>query len=77
MTSNTQILTAFNNHFEEFVDDIVRAFPDDIEIAAAANALKKLRKAKFLIFANKYDQVNALGANQLIDKIEFCLPNPS
>ena len=38
MTSNTQILTAFNNHFEEFVDDIVRAFPDDIEIAAAANA---------------------------------------
>jgi hypothetical protein len=45
MTSNTQILTAFNNHFEEFVDDIVRAFPDDIEIATAANALKKLRKA--------------------------------
>ncbi len=45
MTSNTQLLTAFNNHFEEFVDDIVRAFPDDIEIAAAANALKKLRKA--------------------------------
>jgi len=45
MTSNTQILTAFNNHFEEFVDDVVRAFPDDIEIATAANALKKLRKA--------------------------------
>ena len=45
MTSNTQILSAFNNHFEEFVDDIVRAFPDDIEIATAANALKKLRKA--------------------------------
>lgn len=45
MTSNSQILTAFNNHFEEFVDDIETAFPNDMEIATAANALKKLRKA--------------------------------
>ena len=45
MTSNTQILTAFNNHFVEFVEDIERAWPDDIDIATAANALKKLRKA--------------------------------
>ena len=29
----------------------------------------ELRKTKFLIFANKYDQTNALSANQLIDKI--------
>lgn len=39
------ILTAFNNHFEEFLNDVVRVFPDDIEIATAANALGKLRKA--------------------------------
>lgn len=39
------ILTAFNNHFEEFLDDIVKSFPDDMEIATAASALGKLRKA--------------------------------
>ena len=26
------ILTAFNNHFEEFLGDIVRVFPDDMDI---------------------------------------------
>ena len=41
----SQILTAFNNHFTEFVEDVKRVFPDDIEIATAANALSKLRKA--------------------------------
>ncbi len=45
MTSNSQILTAFNNHFVEFVNDIETAFPDDMEIATAVNALNKLRKA--------------------------------
>ena len=39
------ILTAFNNHFEEFLNDVVRVFPDDIDIATAATALGKLRKA--------------------------------
>jgi len=38
-------LNAFNNHFEEFVNDVVTVFPEDIEIAAASNALCKLRKA--------------------------------
>jgi len=36
-----QYLQAFNNHFEEFIDDVVRVFPDDKEIATASNALKK------------------------------------
>ena len=39
------ILAAFNNHFEEFVADIQRVFPEDAEIKAAANALSRLRKA--------------------------------
>lgn len=39
------VLTAFNNHFEELLNDVVRVFPDDMEIATAAKALGKLRKA--------------------------------
>ena len=27
----SQILTAFNNHFTEFVDDVKRVFPEDVE----------------------------------------------
>lgn len=38
-------LTAFNNHFEELLDDIVRVFPGDSQILAAVKGLKKLRKA--------------------------------
>ena len=51
----SQILSAFNNRFTEFVDDVRRAFPDDVDIATAANALAKLRKAnpKIIIMAFK------------------------
>ena len=50
----SQILSAFNDHFTEFVDDI-KGFSDDVDIATAANALAKLRKAnpKIIIMAFK------------------------
>jgi len=51
----SQILSALNDHFTEFVDDIKRVFPDDVDIATAATALAKLRKAnpKIIIIAFK------------------------
>lgn len=39
------ILTAFNQHFEEFVEDVERVFPDDTDIATAHTALIALRKS--------------------------------
>jgi hypothetical protein len=39
------ILTAFNDHFAEFVNDIQAVFPDDTDILAAKNALIAIRKA--------------------------------
>lgn len=39
------VVAAFNNHFEEFVEDIKRVFPDDDDIATAQSALQKMRKA--------------------------------
>ena len=39
------VLTAFNQHFEEFVEDIERVFPDDTDIATAHAALVALRKS--------------------------------
>ena len=43
MSSN--FVTIFNNHFNEFVNDIQSVFPDDADILTAKNALLAIRKA--------------------------------
>ena len=39
-----QVLRAFNDHFQEFVDDVTRVFPDDAELRTVANSLAAIRK---------------------------------
>jgi hypothetical protein len=39
------ILTVFNNHFIEFVNDVHCVFPDDIDILTTKNYLTAIRKA--------------------------------
>jgi hypothetical protein len=41
----TQLLRAFNEHFEEFIQDILQVFPSDTELRTVANALAMVRKA--------------------------------
>jgi hypothetical protein len=41
---SANILTAFNDHFVDFLTDIQRAFPDDVDILAAKNSLLQIRK---------------------------------
>jgi hypothetical protein len=36
--------TIFNNHFSEFVDDVQKVFPEDVDIATAKNSLITIRK---------------------------------
>jgi hypothetical protein len=40
-----QVLTTFNNHFLEFVNDIQQVFPNDVDISTIHNAFTKMRKA--------------------------------
>ena len=40
----SNILTAFNDHFIDFVNDIHCVFPDDVDILATKNALTTIRK---------------------------------
>ena len=44
MASST-ILNGFNNHFMEFVEDIMRIFPNDVDILSAKNSFTLIRKA--------------------------------
>ena len=41
----TNLLSVFNDHFSEFVNDIHSVFPDDIDILTAKNAFIAVRKA--------------------------------
>jgi accessory colonization factor AcfC len=43
MTSN--LLTAFNDHFIDFVSDIQSVFPNDVELLTAKNSFIAVRKA--------------------------------
>jgi len=41
----SNILTAFNDHFIDFVNDVQSVFPNDTDILATKNALSAIRKA--------------------------------
>jgi accessory colonization factor AcfC len=43
MASN--ILTAFNDHFVDFISDIHNVFPEDVDVLSAKNSLIAIRKA--------------------------------
>ena len=45
MSNKSSLLTAFNDHFFEFIEDILRVFPDDKDILLAKNCLLFIRKA--------------------------------
>ena len=65
------ILAAFNNHFEEFVADIQRVFPEDAEIKAAANALSRLRKANPSIIIKGFKTYVSTPYGQQIDDADI------
>ena len=60
----TNIISVFNEHFLEFLNDIQTVFPDDVDILTTKNALTTIRKAnpKLIIkiwqtfISNKYRQ---------------------
>ena len=65
----SNILTAFNDHFLEFLQDIQTVFPDDIDILSAKNSLTAIRRAnpKMIVkiwkafIADKYKDEIAAG----------------
>jgi hypothetical protein len=73
----SNILTAFNDHFIEFLNDVQSVFPEDADILTAKNALTAIRKAnpKMIVkiwrvfIADKYrDQITAGDITFFIDK---------
>jgi hypothetical protein len=73
----SNILSAFNDHFLEFLNDIQSVFPEDADILTAKNALTAIRKAnpKMIVkiwrvfIAEKYkDKISAGDIGFFLDK---------
>jgi len=43
--SSQNILTAFNDHFVEFISDVQSVFPENVDVLSAKNSLMMIRKA--------------------------------
>jgi hypothetical protein len=43
--SSQNILTAFNEHFVEFITDVQTVFPENVDVLTAKNSLMMIRKA--------------------------------
>jgi hypothetical protein len=73
----TSILSIFNNHFVEFVEDVENAFPEDIGIKTAKNALLAIKKTNPKLIPNIWyrnvakpyrDQIEAGDCDFFINK---------
>ena len=69
----SNILTAFNDHFIDFVNDIHCVFPDDVDILTTKNALTAIRTAnpKMIVKIWKTFIVDKYAAEILSGNIEF------
>jgi hypothetical protein len=54
--SQTNLLTAFNDHFVEFVTDVHNVFPDDRDVLTAKNSLLAIRKANPKLIVKIWNQ---------------------
>ena len=54
----SNILRAFNEHFSDFMQDVIRVFPNDNNLSACKIALEKIRKANpkliMVTFTNEF-----------------------
>ena len=74
MTSQSPtILNAFNDHFMDFVSDIINVFPDNTDIISAKNSFALIRKAnpKLIIKIWKSYVVDKYGPEIDLGNISF------
>ena len=45
MTDKSSILKAFNNHFFDFIDDVIGIFPENRDISASKNSFDMIKRA--------------------------------
>ena len=73
----TQILSAFNTHFLEFIADVQRVFPQDKDIATALNSIQLAKKMnpRLIIMAFKEHFATKYRAEILAGDLDFFINN--
>lgn len=73
MTDKSNILKTFNAHFFEFLDDIVRIFPENADIATARKSFETIKKANPTIILKVWHKHVYSQYKEVIDqgKVEF------
>jgi hypothetical protein len=73
----SQILSAFNDHFTEFVEDVQLVFPDNVDIKTLHFAISKVRKAnpKLIIKAFNEHVIASYGSEIEKGDINFFIDN--
>lgn len=67
-TQSATLLTAFNDHFMEFVSDIINVFPDDADLASAKNSFILIRKANPKMIIKIWQKFVVEKYSDIIDK---------
>lgn len=72
-TQSATILNAFNEHFMQFVSDIINVFPDNTDLVSAKNSFVLIRKAnpKLIIKIWKSYVVDKYGSEIDLGNISF------
>ena len=68
MASKQTLQKAFNDHFEEFINDIVTIFPDNVDVAAASKTMSMLRKANPKLIIGIWNTYVSSKYSDYIDK---------
>jgi hypothetical protein len=56
MADKTTFLRAFNTHFFEFMDDIIKIFPENVDVAASKTFFEVTKKANPIIIVKIWFQ---------------------
>lgn len=73
MSNSSTLLTAFNDHFMDFITDIHTIFPDDYDILVAKNSLITIKKANPKMIVKIWDTyvVGKYKAEIILGDIDF------
>ena len=73
----SQILSAFNDHFTEFVEDVQLVFPDNVDIATLHSAISKVRKANPKLIIKAFNEHVIASYSEEIERgdINFFIDN--
>lgn len=64
----SQLVSLFNDHFSDFLNDIHSVFPDDVDVLTAKNALLAIRKANPKMLVKIWIQFVVLPYKQKIEE---------